>query len=155
MYEPLEEMQLNWDFTEPEPVKTDEMADLRAKIDCYLTRRELAPHRVEHFLAQTYRQIEDGLAPLKKLDEVYVGTVTDSDGRPEALKVLFFDQLLTYVAQVVESGDGADVTLVCEDRTSSAPLITARLRFGEGQWSDDISRLVYRHTYDWLWNTLE
>lgn len=88
----------------------------------------------------------------------FVFAFADSDpaGRTVMLKglrsfaLLFLAMLAGMIASVLVANGRAgrfDIPV--------AQLITARLRFGEGQWDDDLSRLVYRHTYDWLWNTLE
>lgn len=155
MYDTLEEIQLFAEKPEkPAPLPPD-LTDLAARLECYLTRRELSPHRVAHFVAAAYDKIEKGLDPYKRFSEIGVRCLTDEDGAVNGVRVQFFEYSITYLVRVVEDGETARVSLTCDENGTMNELVNAVLRFGEGEWSDDIATAAYRHTYEWLVYILE
>lgn len=150
MYDTLEEMQLFTDEAGKPAAMTPELTDLCARIECYLTRRELSPHRLAHFVAAAYDKVEMGLSPFKRIGEIGLQTLSDAEGTVTGVEVRFFEYSIKYLVRVEESGEIARVSLICDENGTMNQLVTAHLRFGEGDWGDDIGAAAYRHTFEWL-----
>lgn len=136
--------------------ETDEIADLRSLIDVFVARRELTPHRVSHFIESTYRIIESAVAPFRRLDELSFRTIRNTDDNCiQGFEVSFFQYRLVFDVSECDLGDYSDIHLGCEEEGEYTEIASIRLRFGEGNWSDDLGAQIYRHVYHWIARLLE
>jgi len=134
----------------------DEIADLRSLIDVFIARRELTPHRVSHFIESTYRIIESAVVPFRRLDELSLRTIRNTDdNRIQGFEVAFFQYRLVFDVSECDLGDYSDIHLGCEEEGDYTEIANIRLRFGEGEWNEDLGEQIYRHVYHWIARILE
>ncbi|MGI5852807.1 MAG: hypothetical protein ACOX8I_00625 [Bacillota bacterium] len=155
--EPVNKMEVSELEPEPEPKpEPDEIADLRSLIDVFIARRELTPHRVSHFIEGTYRIIENAIAPFRRLEELSFRTIRNSeDNRVQGFEVAFFQYRLVFDVSECDLGDYSDIHLGYEADGEYTEIASVRLRFGEGEWNEDLGEQIYRHVYRWITSILE